>query len=850
MKRLVRASIGVAIASAGTAQASPSLGWIASQVFQRIELSGRRSIGLHFYKISGDREAQRYSNLYGNGNSRFTDFGSISVVGREVLGLFNFNATINDNRFTDPDTRNFSLNYRKKGFQFNAGTIQGSLLNTNMFSGFSRFLTGVNTGVTHGNLSFMALVSQARGTTQTVSFQGNNSTGPYYLNSSRVVSDSVQVRIDGLPQSLGTDYTVDRWTGTINFFRPISPASAIVVSYEALSDNGAGGSILGSGLAYDMGRAGKFGLSALEQRQAGNNGNGTITDKFAGRPAIFPYTLSFTPLAGTTIIVHVDSQTLVRGLDFFVNVANPREVTLARDVLDSQTVFITYIAPSSSSVNGNRRVVGVDYTLPLGKRGASGSLSVSEAVGGFTNGGSKGTARGAELNYTSRGLKTVISVRDVPDTFTGVESGGFNRNERAYDALIEFKRRSWTYGLSSGNSLIASRLLSSTGEVSYLHGRYVQERAFANLTQSHDSSWTIEQVRSATRYGTSPKSRTGTTSISNTRSLGRLTAKFSLEREDAMAPNSVGGTSTMSHFLLNTARTGLDYSLKSGWALGAHAALSSIQTDGKKSAGHDIRLVSSYETGKRFTFSSTYALSNSGALSSLTGFQNGAGLGYGGNGFNGANATTGTFGTNYNAGTTNLRLWNTHAAYLLSPRASVLADFTSSSTAGSLTTNSSGTNLSLDLNLDLGRSTSLWAGFNRSSNAFIGTQLASKATSLNFRLSGSPKGLWSYDLFTSMLLSNGSTIAQNSYHFDASLNYRLSKVAGIGASFSNGRTLNFRPQQDSQFAVFFRRRIYGDVNLLTTYRFHNVANLVPNASGAYRSHGLDIELELGFNGGH
>lgn len=84
-----------------------------------------------------------------------------------------------------------------------------------------------------GVWGFQALYSSPKGKSEYQRMYGDNTQGPYSLNSPPVVINSEQVTVDGLRQERGDDYTIDYQAGTIRFLnRVIDSRSVIEVRYD------------------------------------------------------------------------------------------------------------------------------------------------------------------------------------------------------------------------------------------------------------------------------------------------------------------------------------------------------------------------------------------------------------------------------------------------------------------------------------------------------------------------------------------------------------------------------------------------------------------------------------------
>ena len=818
--------------------------WMNREVFQRVHITGSRRLGYHDHEVSGDLEAFRSETYYGLGDRRFTDVGQLNIAGRKVLGVLNFNLSISDNRFSDPQSQKVTLNYLKGPLVIDAGDIQGSLLGGNRFASFSKSLRGVATTFRDGRLAVKAVRSESRGSAKTVSLSGNNSSGPYFLGASQIVADSESVRVDGVEMRLGQDYVINYELGAITFVsRLVPPTSTIVVSYEAFGFNAQRGTVQGAGAQYELGRFGRIGVTYLEQRSRSGGGLSTRLEQFQGFGApSTPYFLQFEPLASQPITIRVDGVLQVDGVDYHFDPLNPSVFFFHRFVPSTSIVDVVYTPRPTQTVDGDRRVTGFDYRLPLGTRGAAGYLSFSLARGELLSDVNplSGVARGVEGQYRTGPLEIRGSVRDVPDGYTSVETRGFNRNERAVDFSAEVHRAPFDYGASHQNSSISVRRTTTTGSVEFDRTRATQTRGFATYRPKEEISYSLEHVRTNSMF-LGRDTRLDTTTLSGTRRFGNLRTTLGLERQSGFGPIGTGSTPTDGSLELNTIRLDAAATVGTDWTLSGRASFSQVRTDEKSGNGRDWTFAARYHPSDRLFVNASYTLSDSGQLATLGSFQNGQGFGYGGNGFSGG-VGAGAFG-----GGTDTRLFQVSSGYRVSDRVSLDARFYETRYVGSVTSNSETTAVGMGLHWDLGGSNALDFSLDQSRTRFVGSDLSSDALTVYGALSGSP-GRWSYRVGASTLASGGnSQFRQDNAMFDGSLGYRLDPRQRLRASFQTGRSQGYLPQDDAFFGLSHDYQIYQNVALVTSYRWRKVRNLDPLVtSGAYRSSGFDIELAFNF----
>lgn len=829
----------------------PLPNWVKAldkQVVKRIQISGYRRLGFHAHTVSGDREAFNTLNYSGLGSQKFTDIGEIGLTGRKVLGVLNFDARILDSRFTDPQGQKFSIDYEKHGFSASLGDVQGTLLNTNRLASFSKSLRGLVVGYRKGRFATKALHSEAKGSARTISLQGNNSAGPYYLQNSQIVNGSEQVQVDGVPQVLGQDYVINYEVGSLTFVnRVIAPTSVIVATYEALGFNEERGTVSGVGASYDFGRAGRLGLTAAQQLTGGRATASTRLEKFQGygAPSI-PYVLQFEPMPGAPITIRIDGILQVEGRDYTFDPDNSAIFYVNRFVPSTSSVDVVYTPKPRGTVQGDRSNFGLDYQIPLGKHGEAGALNVYQAVGRLTGTATpqSGWARGASLLYRTGIVRLSANLRDIPRNYVGIESRGFNRNERAYDWQVEAKPGpEATYTLSHSNSVVTNRTSLPDGSVAFVNGRSTIVRAMATLKPSEDATWRLTHSRSSTRTAAG-ETRLDGSDLSTTQTLGRLNARLGLQRQAGSAPSSTASSSARRGLNVLGATLGLAYDAGSRFSIRGDTSLTEIGSNGKRGTGRDYELNARYTASQSFSLGGRYALSDSGALLALGGFQNGFGLGYDGNGFSGGSGSTGV------TGATDLRLFQLNADYQPSSRSSLHASFSKVRYTGSVSSNTETTSSGIGASYTIAPGTLVGASIDQSRTTYVSSPLTSSSTSTSFFLDGQPSSLWSYQLGSSVFRAGGnSTYKQNSSYHTASVSYRLGSRQSITWDGSLGRTSGYLPQDTFDTGLTYQYRIWSNLALNASYRHRNVRNVDPSVgSGAYRSGGFDLELAFNFGG--
>ncbi|MFY9235050.1 MAG: hypothetical protein WAO58_11400 [Fimbriimonadaceae bacterium] len=847
---LVRTPLIISLLVApAAAMASPYAGifqWIDKNFFKQISITGRRQLGLHMYEVEGDREAYDATTNFGLGDRTFTDIGNMTLTGKNVFGVLNFNFTLADNRFEDPQAQKISLNYRKGPLSIDLGDVRGSLLNTNRFASFSKQLYGASAEYKSGRMALKAVRSESKGSARTVPIQGNNSAGPYYLGASQILYDSQEIRVDGVFMKPGEDYVINYDVGSITFVnRIIAPTSTIVASFEVLGFNSNRGTVMGAGASYNLGKFGRVGMTAIEQRSGGSRGLSSRLEEFQGYGSSSNwYTLQFEPLRTKPIIVRLNGVIQTEGIHY---IFDPNVGSLFRflfDVPPTSTISVSYTPKPTQTIDGDRRVVGFDYLIPLGSDPRN-FILYNQASGQLMSSLNpmSGTARGLEAGYSLGPFEFRGSVRDVPHTFVGIESRTFNRNEKAVDMELTYGNGALKYGLSHNNSSINVRRFDADGNPYFTKSRSTSARAFASYRPSKGDPWTLEHIRSASR-SLGQENTLDSTTLSTTRTFGKIGTRFALEHQTGFGPISDGLTTKPGSLSLDTARFTASY-LSGPITLSAKTSYSAIEAGGKSGQGSDIGLSASYNPSERFSLQTSYNVSNSGQLATLGGFQNGFGFGFDGNGFSGGGS-----GSGFATGATDYRLLSVNSNYKLSPRVSLDAQLYQSRSSGSVSTNSETSAVALGLSMDMGKGHLLSLSFDQSQSSMISSSTRSNATSFNAQLIGSPRGPWAYRLGANVLLSGGnSPYQQDSLSADAYLAHKINDRQRASFMVRSGLTRGYLPQQESYAALMYEYRLFENIALVGSYKWRKVLNSdATQFSGAYKATGFDLELSFNFGG--
>lgn len=815
------------------------LPYLQREVVDKVEIAGERRFIYQNNRVEGDREAFDTTNYFGQGSRRIIDTGQLSIAGNRVLGVLDFRATITDSRVQDPDLQRWTLTYGAGSWRAAYGDISGTLTNTNRFTRFGRSLNGGQVEYRSGPWRAVALRSETRGAATTVSIEGNNTAGPYYLQSGRVRAETVAVQVDGEDVRLGVDYIVDTELGTITFIdRLIPPTSVIVATYESTSVNEAAGLIQGVGVTVDFGSEGRLGFSGLTQTGQGSGSDRTRVELFQGfgNPGT-PYWLDFEPVTGTAVI-RIGSAIQLDGVDYRFDTVNPRQFFMNKFVDPAQTITVTYRPRTLQTIDGDRRSYGVDYRLPFGRRGSGGFIQ-ADLARGETSEGEGAFARGLNGEYRQSGWVARGGFRDIPVGFVTVESRGFSRNEQVSEVSLEKTEDRRVHGSRYSNSRIVSSTSSSSGPQIT---RVSRASAFTRYNNPDGPRWTLEHAHQESE--STSRSRLDTTTYTAARQFGPLQSSLSLENQFGYGRIRKENVSEDGNITLQSASVRLSGAISDELEASMRSGVSRVQALGESGLGYDVSGGITWRPSQTWSVVAAASYSDGGQLATL-GFSTGIGAGYDGNGFSG-----GSGGDAFNTGRNELASFSLIATRQDSARLNWTASYSQVRTLGNLSANTDSQTYSAGANWDLGSGYAVSASLDRSTTRYIGSAVgAGSADSVSFGIGATPPGRFSWSGSVTGLLSRGGSItqSQDNLYWDASAFYRLDGRQRVSFSYVDGSTTGFSGQTE-QFASFaYDYRIFSNVSLRAVYRVRQVRNNDPSISaGSYRSQGLDIELGFDF----
>lgn len=836
----------IALCGATAVASEAWLDWLNSQVLDRVRVSGQRTFAFRSHHVEGNREAFNQLNYFGEGDRQFSQVGDVTISGDKVLGVLSFDVRLSTYKYANPDSQRIALTFERDWGKVTLGDINASVGGGNELVSLRRFAQGAQADVKFGNLRVTGVATRSKTSARTISFNGNNSAGPYYLNGSRIVDGTLRVRVDGVDQVLGTDYVANYEIGTITFLnRVIPPTSVITVTYESRGLNNARGAIVGGSVVWTPMSGLDIGFTRVEQKAVGSTGLSQTTEEFEGfGPPDVPYYLLQPPLRDRPILVTVDNVPQVEGVDYFFDPNNEQVFYFRRFMPRTSIIRVTYTPKPSPGTfgNGARVVQGLDFAYtPNAKTRLD--VNLAESRLDTPLGLERGFAKSATFRTELGRLNARLNWSDIPSTFVNVESTGFRRNQSGGDFSFQYDAsKGFKIGLSGSKYKITTPTYTENG-LQAIRGESSDIRLSTTYQPTERLRYYLEGSTFSGSYDGRPNSSQNLVAGVETRRKG-LTTSLEATRQRIRAPK-FGGEGLQ---LVTTEVTGVrltnTYQPTPKLQLTSRIGYNTVVSDGQESSGRDLSFQASYEFSSRLRSYLTWSDSTSGAITAVGGYL-GGGIGYNGNGFSG-----GTFGGNANLGSTRARLLQLRTEYLPTDALSLSAHFTSTMSEGANRTNSRQDSYGITANWAPSPNTSVYADISQANVSFLNLPGSSETTVMTFGASTKFAERWDASLSYSGSSFGGSGLSgfgQNTSWFDALLGYRLDPRQRLFVRYSTGNVSGYLPDRTSDLTFAYQYEIWRGVNLVASYRLRDRRSLGDlNASNSYRSSGFDLELTFDF----
>jgi hypothetical protein len=843
-----------------------------------VTISGHKRIGFHLHDIEGDFAAFRDQNYFGQGGQRVTDNTELTVRVNKFLGFLSFDWRWSNSRFRNPYDARTTYTYESPNFTLEVGDITASLGGANPLVGFNRTLKGASATANWGRNRFRYITSETKAAARTITISGNDSPGPYYLQGSQIVDGSERVQVDGVEKRRGDDYTIDYFGGILRFRDGmiIPRTSKIVVTYETYAFNSAPSRLQGFRMESNLGGGFNFGFTMLSQKSTVRAGLRRRTERFFGFEApTAPYDLQFPPLrdANNPIIITVEGVPQVEGVDYYFDERLPYRFYFTRYMPRTLIIQVEYTPrpDPSSTIGGDREVMGIDLTLPLGRVG---SLVWNAAQ-------SRAVAQGSRLeaiahNATGRfefgRLALNATYRDIPAEFIGIESVGFRRNERGYQADLSYRFSAISNLQASFSNLRVAALnpLSSSFSASFTDTR-IQNFTYS-YTPPNGFQLTLSRNTNEVR---APNSRSEQTrdSLSLARRWDALNFSLGYEQSDSDAFSALSGGTNL-FYRIRSLRSQVDWTVNTQLTLRASLAQSDIQqrqpSGAVRTQSRDYSLDASWQPLATLKLTYRWRDSDSGSLNlaptdvrsrqfgnplpPTANFPtNPWGVGFDGNGFSsGAPPFSGfTYYGVRGKGQDLTVQWTPLDALAIN------LQWSQNRSLGDLQTNSAQESLSVGVSYLPRDWLALSASWSRQQVQFLSATGNSSNEFLTLTVDIGPLRRWTvslnfYAMKTRSFLGEGfqggqGEFVQEPVSFTTRVSYDIASNQSLFAEFQRTTLRGYLPSRDTMFNIGYQYRITRNWAFVLSYRFREQLNLDPQYSQfSYRARSLDANMNFIF----
>ena len=524
-----------------------------------IDVRGDATLTLRKDSISGgDQATQSFQdeNYLGQGSGGVYTNANLNVDAT-MFKYFHYNSTISNSPYRSPGQNRVKLDYNTKKTRVQVGDINAGFQGNSLID-FNRYLSGVEVqNEWSRQFKTTMLFSKTKAETKSYSTPGNNSAGPYYLFAGQIVDGSAQVQVDNRPMKPGVDYTLDPNTGELRFLNGnvILQSQTIAITYETQGYNLTQGTIYGFRSQWTPRGANSLGFTYVTQQTPTGQQNTQRQQQFQGQEiAGATYNLDAPIDTTKPVIVTVGGIPRVKNVEYFFDSTFPNTIRLRDPVPSLQNVIVSYYPLDTSPNPGSRNVLGVDGHLGLGKWG---SLTLEGALSGLSlagqNYGGKAAQIRADIN-PFKNLTTHLILRDVGNTYSSIQSPGFNRNEKSVELSGKYtpfhrlhlsfdgqyaKRPSYSY---SGTTSSNQYNITSPG-----NDTYKQYTLGASYDLSRETKINLSTNSLGTNYLTGGQSTSSSDNLSLNWSHRSLTFDLGLLRNvsDTNSPNGYFGLSLL-----------------------------------------------------------------------------------------------------------------------------------------------------------------------------------------------------------------------------------------------------------------------------------------------------------------
>lgn len=622
---------------------------------------GNWVLTLRSNQVSGSDSAKQWFNFQNN-NQFFntTSLGpfqqqlDLTLMG-SVFNALRVNTSLTNNRVAAQTSLAQLL-----GFEFESadkrtkaafGDVNANLPGNELVT-FSRRLVGVQYDRQLGGGRVLSTVASiTRALARRGSFQGNGTTGPYYLNASQIIPGSEKLFLNGQQLTPYEDYELDYILGTVRMkkSRILNREDTIEFTYEAQNFNTAPGVL--TGMRYEMpteyAKNARMGVTLLRQT-AGSSGtaNRPVTQYFpVSADLASRYTLPSPIKSNTPVEVRYQERLLTEGInaDYILNrdlnfIQLRRSLPADTALLGISSLSVTYTPVPQSGVGGDKQVIGFDtqFTPTAGSRVNlqygqsqgisklnSGSGLILNASFGQNDEGTRQTgsqtgmfgdkdrpATPAAERFQSR-WRGSVGIRNIEPGFSSIEStaAALLRSEKGIRGSFAFTpTEALAYDFSFNNSTISQPASTSTTTTTTTTATAYKNQSFnvgANWTPTNIGKRKLPKVRFA-HAGTNQGSGTSAATFTS----DTLSASYDIHKGSVEASLSRTGSNGRSIFAYGyTSTVGTGTNSTSGGLLGGYRDGTSAATT-TNSASDNASLRFNMTPSTKLSFSSTIGITS------------------------------------------------------------------------------------------------------------------------------------------------------------------------------------------------------------------------------------------------
>ncbi|OYT74196.1 MAG: hypothetical protein CFK49_09625 [Armatimonadetes bacterium JP3_11] len=851
---------------------------LQQEVQRTVTISGRKSVGFHLHQVEGDFTAFRDQNYFGQGGQRITDNTEMTIRVNKFLGFISFDWRWTNSRFRNPYDSRITYTYESPNFTLEWGDITASLGSSNPLVGFNRTLKGATAHAQWGNSRMRYIRSETKAAARTIQIQGNDSPGPYYLQGSQIVDGSERVQVDGVEKRRGEDYTIDYFGGILRFRDGtiIPRTSTIVVTYETYAFNSAPSLLEGWRYETNLGRGVNLGLTMLSQRSTARTPLRRRQEQFYGFGApTVPYDLQFPPLrdANNPVIITVAGVPQVEGVDYYFDEVLPYRFYFTRFMPQTLIIQVEYTPrpDPSSTIGGDREVMGIDFTLPLGRVGNivwNAARSTAQAQGSNL----EAIAHTATGKFEFGRLSLSATYRNIPAEFIGIESVGFRRNERGYQTDLNYRLSPISNFQMNLTRLRVASLnpFSSTFAASFTDTD-IQSYTYTHTPQN-GFQFTLNRNTNTTRTGNGRNAQSRD-SLSLARTWKNLNFSLGYEQSNSDAFSSLGGGARL-NYRIRSWRTQLEWTVNTQLTLRSSAARSDIAQASGATNTHtrslDYSVDVSWRPSANLSVNYRWRDSDSGALNlndtrlrtrqhgkplpPTTNFPtNPWGVGYDGNGFSsGAPMFSGYTYYGVRGKGQDLTVQWTPLNTL-----SVDVQWSQNRSLGDFQTNSAQESLTVGASFMPFEWLALSASWSKQQVQFLTATGNSSNEFLTVGADIGPLHRWTINLNFYLMKTRSAfgegfqgglgNFAQEPIGLSARITYDLGSKQNLFAEFQRTHLRGYLPSRDTLFNIGYEYRITRNWAFVLSYRFREQLNLDPQYSQySYRARSLDASMNWMF----